>query len=64
MEKLKKTLMILSLVFIALGFAASIWLYTVAPDTLSIVFMAVFFVGLLWYTYNVYTVFRDGANKE
>lgn len=53
MEKLKKAFMVLSLVFILIGFGASVWLYTVLNDTASIVMMAVFFVALVWYGFNV-----------
>ena len=45
--------MILSLVFILIGFVASIWLYTVLHDTTSIIMMAVFLVALIWYGFNV-----------
>lgn len=53
MDKLKKIFMVLSLIFIAVGFGASVWLYTVLKDTSSIIIMVVFFVALLWYGYNV-----------
>lgn len=53
--------MILSLVFIALGFGASVWLYTVLHDTTSIVMMAVFFIALIWYGFNVRNMIK---NKE
>lgn len=53
MEKLKKIFMILSFVFIAIGFGASVWLYTVLHDTMSIVMMAVFLIALVWYGFNV-----------
>ena len=53
MEKLKKTFMILSFVFIIIGFGASIWLYTVLRDTTSIIMMAVFLVALIWFGFNV-----------
>ena len=57
MEKLKKTFMVLSLVFILIGFGASVWLYMVLKDTTSIVMMSVFFVALIWYGFNVKKVF-------
>ncbi len=53
MEKLKKIFMVLSLVFILIGFAASVWLYIVLKDTTSIVLMSVFFIALVWYGFNV-----------
>ncbi len=53
MEKLKKIFLILSLVFIAIGFGASIWLYTVLHDTTSIIMMVAFFLALIWYGWNV-----------
>lgn len=48
--------MVLSLVFILIGFGASIWLYTVLHDTTSIIMMAVFLVALIWYGFNVKSV--------
>ncbi|MBR1668559.1 MAG: hypothetical protein IJ693_09810 [Bacteroidaceae bacterium] len=53
MDKLKKIFMLLSFVFIAIGFAASVWLYTVLNDLTSIVMMVVFFLALVWYGFNV-----------
>lgn len=57
MEKLKKIFMILSLVFILIGFGASVWLYMVLKDTTSIVMMSVFFIALIWYGFNVKKIF-------
>ncbi|MBR6037029.1 MAG: T9SS type A sorting domain-containing protein [Bacteroidaceae bacterium] len=57
MEKLKKIFMVLSLVFILIGFGASVWLYMVLKDTTSIVMMSVFFVALIWYGFNVKRLF-------
>lgn len=53
MEKLKKIFMITSLLFILVCFGASIWLYTVLPDTMSIIIMAIFFLALVWFGFNV-----------
>lgn len=53
MEKLKKIFMITSLLFIVVCFGASIWLYTVLPDTMSIIIMAIFFLALVWFGFNV-----------
>jgi len=53
MEQLKKIFMILSLVFIVLCFGASIWLYVVLQDTMSIVLMVVFLLALIWFGFNV-----------
>ena len=58
MERLKKIFMVLSLVFILIGFGASIWLYTVLRDTTSIIMMAVFLVALIWYGFNVKSVMK------
>ena len=58
MERLKKIFMVLSLVFILIGFGASIWLYTVLRDTTSIIMMAVFLVALIWYGFNVKRVLK------
>lgn len=53
--------MILSLVFIAIGFGASVWLYTVLHDSLSIVMMAVFLIALIWYGFNVRNMFKSNT---
>lgn len=53
MEKLRKTFMWLSFAFIAIGFGASLWLYTVLRDTTTIVMMIIFFIALIWYGFNV-----------
>ncbi|MBR6201455.1 MAG: hypothetical protein IKQ62_00450 [Bacteroidaceae bacterium] len=53
MEKLKKIFMITSLLFIVVCFGASIWLYTVLPDTMSIIIMVIFFLALVWFGFNV-----------
>ena len=61
MEKLKKTFMILSLVFIIVGFGASVWLYTVLRDTTSIIMMVVFLIAIVWYGFNVKSLWKkDG----
>ena len=49
--------MVLSLVFILIGFGASVWLYSVLKDTTSIVMMSVFFVALIWFGFNVKKIF-------
>lgn len=54
MDKLKKIFVVLSAVSGVLGFGASIWLYTVLKDTMSMVMIGLFFVALLWYGYNLY----------
>lgn len=58
MEKLKKLFMVLSLVFILIGFGASIWLYSVLQDTTSIIMMVVFLVALIWFGFNVKSVLK------
>lgn len=58
MERLKKIFMVLSLVFILIGFGASIWLYTVLQDTTSIIIMAVFLLALIWYGFNVKSILK------
>ncbi len=50
--------MVTSLVFIALCFGASVWLYSVLHDTTSIIIMAVLFVALMWYAFNVHSMFK------
>lgn len=50
--------MILSLVFILIGFGASIWLYTVLQDTTSIILMVVFLLALIWYGFNVKNILK------
>ena len=58
MEKLKKTFMILSLIFIIVGFGASVWLYMVLKDTTSIIMMALFLIARVWYGFNVKSILR------
>ncbi|MDE5739785.1 MAG: hypothetical protein K2H04_09085 [Bacteroidaceae bacterium] len=58
MERLKKLFMTLSLVFIAVCFGASIWLYSVLQDLMSIVFMVVLFVALVWFGINVRNIYK------
>lgn len=58
MEKLKKIFMITSLIFLIVCFGASIWLYTVLPDTVSIVIMAIFFLALIWFGFNVKNILK------
>ncbi len=59
MDKLKKIFVVLSFVFVVLGFGASIWLYTVLKDTMSMVMIGLFFVALLWYGYNLYNQLKN-----
>lgn len=59
MEKLKKIFMVLSLVFIVLCFGASIWLYVVLQDTMSLVMMVVFFLALVWFGFNVRNLLKS-----
>lgn len=59
MEKLKKIFMVLSLIFIAIGFGASVWLYTVLRDGVSIVIMVIFFIALIWYGFNVRNMLKS-----
>ena len=54
--------MVLSLVFIIIGFGASVWLYTVLNDTASIVMMTVFFVALIWYGFNVKNILKKNED--
>jgi len=62
MENLKKTFMILSLIFIIVGFAASVWLYTVLSDTTSIIMMVVFLIAMVWYGFNVKSILKKGGD--
>ncbi len=59
MEKLRKTFMWLSFAFIAIGFGASLWLYTVLRDTTTIVMMIIFFIALIWYGFNVRNMLKN-----
>ena len=59
MEQSKKILMICSFISIAIGFGASIWLYTVLHDTMSIVLMVVFFLALVWYGFNLRNMLKS-----
>lgn len=54
--------MVLSLVFIIIGFGASVWLYTVLKDAASIVMMIVFFVALIWYGFNVKNILKKNED--
>ena len=62
MEKLKKAFMVLSLVFIIIGFGASVWLYTVLKDAACVVMMTVFFVALIWYGFNVKNILKKNED--
>ena len=62
MDKLKKTFMVLSLVFILIGFGTSVWLYAVLKDTTSIIMMGVFFVALIWYGFNVRNIWKNSED--
>ena len=59
MERLRKIFMILSLVFIVVCFGASICQNTVLQDTMSIVIMIVFFLGLVWFGINVRNLLKS-----
>lgn len=59
MERLKKIFMILSLIFIAIGFGASVWLYTVLHDGMSITMMVIFLIALVWYGFNVRNMLKS-----
>lgn len=59
MDKLKKIFVILSFVFVALGFGASVWLYVILKDTMSMVMMGVLFAALLWYGYNLFNMQKN-----
>ena len=54
--------MVLSLVFILIGFGASIWLYTVLHDTTSIIMMVVFLIAMVWYGFNVKSILKKGGD--
>ena len=58
MERIKKIFMVMSLVFIALCFGASVWLYSVLMDSTSMIIMAVLFIALIWSALNVRSAFR------
>lgn len=64
MEKLKTIFMILSLIFIAIGLGASVWLYTVLHDGVSVVMMVIFFVALIWYGFNVRNMLKSKNNNN
>ena len=64
MQKLKRITTILSFVFIALGFGASVWLYTVLHDSLSMTMMIIFFLGLIWFGFNVRSVLKEKSDEE
>lgn len=60
MEKLKTVFFILSFIFIFVGFGASIWLYVVLSDGMSMAIMVIFFLALVWYGFNVRTMLKKG----
>lgn len=47
MERLKKILFITSFACCVIGFAASIWVYTVQPDTESLIMMVVLLLATI-----------------
>lgn len=59
MDKLKKVFMTISLVFIVLCFGASIWLYSVLQDNMSLVMMVAFFLALIWFGINVRNIYKS-----
>ena len=58
MERIKKIFMVMSLVFIALCFGASVWLYSVLMDSTSMTIMALLFIAIIRYALNVRSAFR------
>lgn len=59
MDKLKKVFMTISLVFIVICFGASVWLYSVLQDNMSLVLMVAFFLALIWFGINVRNIYKD-----
>lgn len=59
MEKAKLIFMTLSFLFLVIGFGASVWMYTVLPDTMSMGIMALFFVAAIWYGVNVWKLWKE-----
>ena len=59
MEKAKLIFMTLSFLFLLIGFGASVWLYTVLPDSTSMVIMMLFFVAAIWYGINVWRLWKE-----
>lgn len=51
--------MTLSFLFLVIGFGASVWMYTVLPDAMSMGIMALFFVAAIWYGVNVWKLWKD-----
>jgi len=62
MEKAKLIFMTMSFIFLVVGFGASVWLYTVIPDFMSICIMALFFVAAIWYGFNVWKLWKERNN--
>jgi hypothetical protein len=59
MDNTKKIIFLTSLVCVAIGLAASVWLYTVLHDITSIAMMAFFFLATIWFGYNVRNIFKS-----
>ena len=58
MDKLKKVFMTISLVFIVICFGASVWLYSVLQDNMSLTLMVAFFLALIWFGINVRNIYK------
>lgn len=59
MDKLKKVFMTISLVFIVISFGASVWLYSVLQDNMSLTLMVAFFLALIWFGINVRNIYKN-----
>ena len=59
MEKAKLIFMTMSFVFLVIGFGASIWLYTVLPDTMSLSIMVLILVAAVWYGFNTWKLWKE-----
>lgn len=62
MEKLKRLLLCLSLLFCTLCFGASVWMVYVLGDTASWSMAVILFCSVVWLGINVWKMFRGGED--
>lgn len=58
MQKLQKTLMILSLIFLVICLGASIWAASVSGDSSLYMFAVVFLLAIVWFSITIYKSFK------
>lgn len=58
MQKLQKTLMILSLIFLVICLGASIWAAIVLTDSALYMFAVIFLLAIVWFSITIYKSFK------